>query len=157
VVEMDWVIRTISSIRSVRSDMNVPASAKTPLLVRGALPETRRRFETHDAILRQMARLQDVQFMDAAPPKGSIQTVVDEAVLILPVADIIDLGRERERLEKQIGKLKQDLKKIDQKIENKEFMSNAPEDVVEEQRARKGEVEETIRKLSHALEALDAA
>jgi len=155
--EIDWLERFISEIRSVRADMNVPAGARLQLLVKDASEETKGRLNAYDQIIRQMARLEAVEINEAEPPKGSIQSVVGEATIILPIADIIDLDKERERLKKQIGKLEQDIKKIEQKLENKKFIENAPEDVVEEQKSRKSEAEAVLNKLSQALKQLEAA
>ncbi|PJB72510.1 MAG: valine--tRNA ligase, partial [Alphaproteobacteria bacterium CG_4_9_14_3_um_filter_47_13] len=123
--EMDWLTRFISEIRSVRADMNVPAGAKIRLLVKGASNETQRRLNEYNEILCRMARLEVVELSDNAP-KGSIQAIVDEATLIMPIADIIDLDQERSRLHKQISKLEDDVKKIIQKLEDKRFIENAP-------------------------------
>src|SRR5690606_29740264 len=72
--EMDWLIRFISEIRSVRADMNVPAAAKIRLLVKGANAETQKRLGAYDEIIRRMARLESIEETKEAP-KGSIQTI----------------------------------------------------------------------------------
>jgi len=154
--EMDWLTRFISEIRSVRADMNVPAGAKIRLLVKGASNEPQRRLNEYNEILCRMARLEVVELSDNAP-KGSIQAIVDEATLIMPIADIIDLDQERSRLHKQISKLEDDVKKIIQKLEDKRFIENAPEEIIAEQRQRKQEAESVISKLSQALKQLEAA
>ena len=105
----------------------------------------------------RMARLEDVKVTADAPPVGSIQTVVDEAMLILPIAAIIDLDKERQRLQKEIERLQSDIKKIDQKLENEQFVQNAPPEVVEEQKTRRSEAEGVLGKLSAALKQLAAA
>ncbi|MCB9991815.1 MAG: valine--tRNA ligase [Rhodospirillales bacterium] len=155
--EMDWLTRFISEIRSVRADMNVPAGARINLLVKDASAGTQSRLQTYDEILCRMARLEKVELSENEIPKGSIQTVVDEATLILPIADIIDLDQERARLQKEIKKLEDDIKKIMQKLDNEKFISNAPDEVVAEQRTRKEEAEGIINKLSEALKQLEAA
>ena len=154
--EMDWLTRTITEIRSVRADMNVPAGAKIRLLVKDASDQTQGRLKTYDEILCRMARLESVEATNDVA-KGAIQTVVDEATLILPIADIIDLDQERARLQKEIGKLTDDIKKIEQKLSNEKFIENAPEEVVEEQRSRKAEAQNIINKLETALKQLEAA
>lgn len=154
--EMNWVIRLISEIRSVRSDMNVPAGAKLHLLVKDASATTRARLKTYDEIIRRLARLETVELTDKVA-KGAIQAVVDEATLILPVADIIDLDKERERLQKQIVKLQDDISKIDQKLSNQQFVANAPEEIIEEQKQRRMDAENTVSKLQQALKHLEAA
>jgi len=156
IAEMDWLTRFISEIRSVRVDMNVPAAAKIRLLVKDASPATKERLKAYDEILCRMARLEKIELTDRAP-KGALQTVVDEATLILPIADIIDLDKEKARLQKEIDRLRGDIDKVDQKLSNKQFVDNAPEEVVEEHRSRKTEAEAIINKLSQALKQLEAA
>ncbi len=154
--EADWLIRVISEIRSVRADMNVPAGAKIDLLVKEAGAQTEERLKKYNEILCRMARLENISLTDDTP-KGAIQAVLDEATLILPIADIIDLDKERARLQKQIDKLNKDIKQIDQKLANEKFLANAPEEVIAEQRTRKSDAEDVINKLSNALKQLEDA
>ncbi len=154
--ELDWLIRLITEIRSVRADMNVPAKAKIKLLVKDASAQTKERLETYGEILQSMARIEEVAYSNDAPA-GAIQTVLDEATLMLPIADIIDLDKERARLRKEIGKLEADIQKIDQKLGNEKFIANAPEEVVAEQKSRKSEAESIREKLTQALKQLEVA
>ncbi len=154
--EIDWLIRTITEIRSVRADMNVPPKAMIKLLVQGAGEDTKGRFATYDEILRRMAKIDGAEFVSEAP-KGAVQTVVDEATLILPIADIIDLDKERSRLKKEIEKLNSDLEKTNQKLGNNDFMSRASEEIIDEMKQRKITAETIINKLSQALKHLEAA
>lgn len=154
--ESNWLIRVISEIRSVRADMNVPAGAKIDLLVKEANGNTKDRLEKYNEILCRMARLQSIALTDETP-KGAVQAVLDEATLILPIADIIDLDKERTRLQKQIDKLNKDVKQIEQKLGNEKFLANAPEEIVEEQKRRKSDAEEVISKISNALKQLEDA
>ncbi len=153
---MNWLIRLISEIRSVRSDMNVPAGAKIPMLLKGASKETIANIDSYKDIIQKMARIDTIDETNE-PPKGAIQSVVDEMAIILPIADIIDLDAERERLQKQINKLEQDIKKISQQLDNKRFIDNAPEEIVAEKKTQKEEAENTRKKLSQALKQLEAA
>lgn len=154
--EMQWLQSIISEIRSVRSDMNVPAGAKITLLIKDAGDQTKARIHNYMNILCRMARLEKVDFVDVAP-KGSIQTVVGEATLILPIADIIDLDAERARLNKAIGKLDDDIEKVDLRLGNAKFVKNAPQEVIEEQKMRKDEALSKRAKLEQALKQLAEA
>ena len=153
--EVQWLQKFITEVRSVRSDMNVPASAKIKLLVKDASEQTLKRLKNSEEILQRMARLESIEETNEVP-KGAIQTVVDEASVLLPIADIIDLDAERSRLEKAIGKLDQDINKIEKQLANEKFVSNAPAEIVEEQKGRKAEAEQTRNKLSQALQQLAA-
>ena len=103
-----------------------------------------------------MARIAEIGRTDTVPT-GAIQSVLDEVTLILPIADLIDLGQERARLQKEIDRLNTEIKHFENKLSNERFVANAPEEVVEEQRMKKSEAETTKEKLSNALKQLEAA
>jgi valyl-tRNA synthetase len=153
--EIGWVIKFISEVRSVRSEMNVPAGAKVPLVISGASDETRARIARHEETLLRLARLDRIEF--GAAPHGAVQIVLDEAVLALPLAGIIDIDAEQKRLMREIDKVGSEIRQIDAKLGNEKFVSRAPEHVVEEQRERKTEAEATAAKLAQALKRLEAA
>ena len=154
--KMEWLISIISEIRSVRADMNVPAGAKIDLLVKGACDHSKAGLEAFDEILKRMARLENIECVDDAP-KGSLQTVVGDITLILPIADLIDLDAERARLEKEISKLDGDIAVVDKKLANEKFVANAPKEIIEEQHTRRKTAEAAKEKLAQALEQLMAA
>lgn len=154
--KIDWLIQVISEIRSVRADMNVPAGAMIPLLVKDACADTQDGLKAYDEIIKRMARIEKIE-LTTEVPKGALQVVVDQTLFILPIADIIDLDAERERLKKQIEKLDEDIQKVEQKLSNERFVSNAPPEIIEEQHSRKAEAEGLKSKLAAALKQLDVA
>ena len=80
--EVDWVIRLVTSIRSTRSDLNVPAGAKVPMTLVGASAETQQRLATYQALIERLARLESVALAET-PPKGAVRIVLDEATSAL--------------------------------------------------------------------------
>ncbi|MDP1963728.1 MAG: valine--tRNA ligase, partial [Reyranella sp.] len=153
--EMGWLVKLISDIRSARAELNVPAAAKLKLVVIGGNEETAARLDTHRAAVERLARVEGVEAATAAP-KASLQIVVGEATYALPVGEVIDLKAEGARLQKEIKKLADEVGKIDAKLGNAAFVSRAPEEVVEEQRERRSQAEQTRERLSTALERLGA-
>jgi valyl-tRNA synthetase len=154
--EIGKVIRMITEIRSVRADMNVPAGAMIRLMVKDASAETAKLLEVYGEILRRMARVENIE-LTTSVPKGSIQTILDEATLIMPIADIIDLSKESARLRKEVEKLNGEISKIDTKMSDEKFVKNAPEEIIAEQKSRRANFEATLNKLSQALKQLEAA
>jgi valyl-tRNA synthetase len=154
--EIAWVIELISEVRSVRSEMNVPPAAKTPLVICGSPKLIKARVERHGETLQRLARLSGIT-LDAAPPKGAVQIVMKDAVLALPLADIVDLSAEGERLKREIEKVKSDIEKLDAKLGDEKFTSRAPEHVVEENRERRAQASEAQKRLNEALKRLEAA
>jgi|SRR5581483_4983821 len=136
--EINWLIEVIAAIRSVRSEMNVPAAATLPMTVSGASAETLRRMETHGTVLKRLARLEALGVAER-PEKGAVQIVVREATYALPLAGIIDFAAERARLARELDRTAKEIGKIDAKLGNAQFVAKAPEEVVEEQRERRAE------------------
>jgi valyl-tRNA synthetase len=154
--EMAWVIRLVSDIRSVRSEMNVPPAASLKLQVKDAGASTRRRLDAHGELVRRLARVEGpTPVVDV--DKAAAQVVVDEATFALPLAGVIDLAAERQRLSKEIDKLAGEIGKIDAKLGNAGFVAKAPPEVVEEQRERRAEADQALSKLRQALDRIKAA
>ena len=153
--EIDWVIRLVTAIRSTRSDLNVPASAKLNASLVGASPANQDLARRYDGIIERLARL-DSLMISSEEPEGSIRIVHDEASLALSVADFIDFEAERARLSKEIDKLEAETTNIDKKLSNEQFVSKAPPEVVDEQRERLEEARGVIIKLTESLETLVA-
>ena len=152
--EIGWVIRLISEVRSVRSEMNVPAGAKVPLVISGASEETAARAKRHEDTILRLARIDAMSFGKA--PAGAVQIVLDEATLALPLAGVIDVAAESKRLQREIDKIGSEIKQLDAKLANEKFVSRAPEHVVEEQRERKADAEAVAARLEQALKRLEA-
>jgi valyl-tRNA synthetase len=154
--EMDWVIRLVSMVRAVRSEMNVPAAARMPLMIRGANQETTRRVVAHQDLILRLARLETIDLGGEAT-RGTLQMVLDEATLVLPLGGVIDLAAEHARLEKEIQKADAEIDKIDKRLADEKFVARAPEEVVEENRTRRADFVATKEKLAAALERVKAA
>jgi valyl-tRNA synthetase len=160
-LELGWVVGLVSEIRAVRSEMNVPAAARIPLLIRGASAETQARLARYRDLAQTLARLSSIgdaaEAPRGAPIQGSVQIVFGEATLILPLADVIDLAQERARLAKELKRLDSSIASIDAKLANASFVAKAPPEVVEEQRERRDEAAAARAKVSDALARLAAA
>ncbi len=154
--ELGWLVEIISRIRAVRGEMNVPPGAKIPLILKDASAATQERVAAHRALIDRLARLSDIRF-GGDVPAGSIQDVVGEATVVLPLADVIDLDQEKARLRKEIGRADGEIAKIDKKLSNRGFLAKAPPDVVEENRERRDEADRARAKLAEALKRLEAA
>ena len=154
--EMDWVIRLITGIRSVRSEMNVPGGAKIPAMIDGMDDRSRGWLSIHENLVIRLARLQAID-VDGDAPKGAVQLVHDSATVYLLLADIIDLAAEQARLNKEIAKSEAEIQKLSNKLGNEQFLAKAPDAVVEEQRERLASEEMLKGKLSLALERLASA
>jgi valyl-tRNA synthetase len=154
--EVNWLVTLISEIRSVRTEMSVPAGAKIPLVIVGADEEIRERIDRNEETLMRLARIDEIDFEDAAP-KGAALIVAGETTAALPLAGIIDMAAEKRRLAKAIEGAEGDLAKMDAKLSNPQFMERAKEEAIEEAQERKAELEAEIKRFSAALKRLSDA
>jgi valyl-tRNA synthetase len=152
--ELGWVVNLVSEVRSVRAEMNVPAGARVPLVLVGSNDAIRRRAEHHEETISRLARLGSISFEDA-PPAGAAVIAFGETTAALPLSGIIDMAAEKARLRREIDKATADIGKIDAKLANAQFLAKAPEEVVEEQRERKAELETLSARLANALKRLE--
>ncbi|HEU5273461.1 MAG TPA: class I tRNA ligase family protein, partial [Xanthobacteraceae bacterium] len=154
--EIGWVVDLVSAVRSVRAEMNISAATQMPLVLAGASPETRARAGRWSEFVRRLARLGEITFADTVP-RGAVQLLVRGEVAALPLKGVIDLAAERARLEKEIAKVDADIRRVDAKLGNANFLANAPEEVVEGEREKREEAETRRRKIVEALERLKGA
>jgi valyl-tRNA synthetase len=149
--ELDWVVRLIGAVRSVRTAMNVPAGAQVPILLRDASPETLTRAERWIEPIRRLARGSELRALTGDMPKGAAQALVDEATVVLPLAGAIDVDAERTRLARERDKAASEAAKLAKKLENADFVQRAPEDVVAENRERLAAFHAEVARLDAAL------
>jgi valyl-tRNA synthetase len=153
--EMNWVIGLIEEIRSVKAQMHVPAGARITLIRLDLAPHQAEALERNRALVARLAR---IERFDAAAeaPKGAVTLTVQGASFCLPLADVIDIAAERERLRKALDKLGREASGLRAKLSNEAFVAKAPEEVVDEQRTRLEAAEEEIAILKGAEARLAA-
>ncbi len=152
--EIGWVQRVISDVRSVRTEMNVPAGAKIPLIVTGATPIVRERAREHEDTISRLARLESITFAEQTP-KGSALIVIGDVTIALPLEGVIDMGAERKRLSKEIDKTEADKTKCEAWLGNEANLAKSPEHVVALNRERVADATERIAKLKAALKRIE--
>ncbi|WP_026481558.1 valine--tRNA ligase [Ahrensia sp. 13_GOM-1096m] len=153
--EINWLIELVSGIRSVRAEMNVPPSAKAPLIFVDAGDVTRGRMERNAAAIQWLARVEALSVADVAP-EGSAQIVVGESTACLPLGSLVDVAAESARIEKAIGKVRGDMAKIEGKLNNEKFVQNAKPEVVQAEREKLAEFKPTLENLEAALARVKA-
>jgi len=152
---IEWAKGLIESIRAVRSELGVPAKARLKLFTRNIGGIAKSWLAENLPLIERLAglRADSIDHMNDFP-KGAAQIAYDGVIIGLPLADIIDLDQERARLGKESDKWATEIKKIDIKLANKDFIDRAPPEVVEEHRERKAEAEAMLAKLQAAQKSL---
>lgn len=149
--DIDWVIELIGSIRSLRAEMNLPAGAKLTVLLKGANADSLAHLRRFKPIVRSLARLEDICGYEDEVTPDMVQSVFREASLLIPLKGVVDFAAERERLQKELAGLEQNLAGYERKLSNPSFVERAPAAVVEEEKRRRAEALENKAKVEEAL------
>jgi valyl-tRNA synthetase len=153
--ELDWLVRLVSEVRTVRSEMNVPPSVLAPLMLRDASPQTLARAARWREAIGRMARASDVSALSGEPPKHAAQIGLDEAIVVLPLAGLIDLDAEQTRLRRERTKAVAEAEKTRSKLGRPDFVERAKPEVVEENRERLRNFDAEIVRLDAALKRIE--
>jgi valyl-tRNA synthetase len=153
IAEIQWVIDLVMGVRSIRAEMNVPPAAKVALVLKDASAESKDRLDRNLGVIQTLARLASAHTADTLP-QGSAQFVLGEAIIALPLGDVIDFAKERARLEKELKKAEDEIARFDTKLNNEQFVSRAPEDVLTEQREKRAEALALAARLREAVARL---
>ena len=152
--EMNWVIGLIEGVRSARSQMRVPAGLKIPMVVTDWDQTAQDAWARNETMILKLARVVALDHVSAFP-KGTITVAVPGGTFGLPLADIIDISAEKDRIQKTLDKLAKELGGLRGRLNNKNFVASAPEEVVEETRANLAEREEEDAQFKAALARLN--
>ena len=151
--ELDWLVRLVSEIRSARTELNVPPSAKLNLFAGDASDATAGRLERNHAMLSRLARLESIQ-LSVFPGGGASQIVVDEATYALPLKGVIDLASERDRLAKGAAAAEKERDGLAARLANPNFTERAKPEAIEKARADHEMKAAEAERLRAALERL---
>ncbi len=135
--EIEWFKNVLSGIRRIRSEMNISPAKTIPLLLADGDAGDRARMAKFAAQVRFLARVEPPQWIDPGTDEPAAAAAVVGALRVLiPLAGLIDLGAEKARLTKEISRIETEIKKCEGKLNNANFVANAPADVVQQERQR---------------------
>ncbi len=158
--EINWLIDVVNEIRSIRSEMNVPGSARPSLIFTSVTSEIGGWLNEHASTLMFLGRVSKIHAnMNPTDPQttGTVPFVTGAATAHLAIAEFIDLKAEEARLLKEMAAFDKTIEQTSKKLGNPDFVARAPEEVIEENQARLEEANSGRAKLSAALERLKAA
>jgi len=154
--QMQLIFKMITAIRSIRKDMNVSPSEYVEIVIKDIFPARCAVLQDNRHYIKVMAKVKEIYIGDdAVKPEKSTTTVVDDIEIYMPLEGIIDVDKERDRLLKKLSKVENSLIKCVGKLKNDNFISNAPADIIEQEKERKEQLENTIEKLKANISFLE--
>ena len=151
--EIALVIALIDGIRSARAQMGVRASAEIPLLVRDIDTDAQSAWDANSAMIRRETKVQTAEHV-ADFPKGTVTIPIPGATFGLPLDGIIDVAKEKARLDKSLTKLAKEIGGMAGRLKNPKFLASAPDEVIAETKANLAIREEEASKLQEAVARL---
>ena len=150
----EMVMEAIRAVRARRAEMNVPPSRRSHLIIATDAPAA---FESGAAYIRKLAYAESVRITDAAPEDtaGMVSVVTGRARMFMPMADLVDFEAERARIAKELANAEKQLAGQNAKLANENFVTRAPEAVVNAEREKKSKLEALIENLKESLKNLN--
>ncbi|HTZ17686.1 MAG TPA: valine--tRNA ligase, partial [Dissulfurispiraceae bacterium] len=153
---MDCIIDAVTGIRSIRGELNISPSLEVSAYIHTESSDVASVLKNNSEMFMKMSRCREMQVgSDVVRPRGSAVSVKDGMDIFIPMEGLLDVGAEIARLQKEIAKVQNSLLFINKKLRNDDFISNAPKDVVEKERAKfddlvlkEQKIEENLKLLS---------
>ncbi len=145
------IIDAIKAVRNIRSEMNVVPSVKAKLYIETAEKDI---FAQGVMFFERLASASEVEIGDKADMPDAVTAVTDCARIFIPLSDIVDTAKERERLEKEKKKVQKDIDFLSGKLNNEGFLAKAPEQLIAAQRDKLAKAQEKMAKIEASLAAL---
>jgi valyl-tRNA synthetase len=154
--DMQFVQNVIVAIRNIRSEMNVPPGSKAELVVKSDDRQRLALLNKQSEYLNRLARIKSIREVPHSETvTGAAMAVVENIELFIPLAGLIDLTVERNRLQKEIDRLVNQVNGLNKKLLNKQFLEKAPENVVNQEKEKLRDFSEKLSKLNKNLEQLN--
>jgi valyl-tRNA synthetase len=154
---MGLIMQVITGIRNIRGEMNIPPALKLNVTVQTDDAEVQRQLQDHLELASNLARLESLTIEPVGPkPKAAATSVIDNATIFVSLEGIIDFSQEAARLKKEIGKVDSELTVLNKKLGNEDFLSKAPEAVVNKVKSQHQTYSEKREALETHLERIEA-
>ncbi len=135
--DIEWVKAFVGAVRNIRGEQDIAPSKRITILLQAGDAEDHRRQKQHALLLDALAKPEAMNWIEAnvEPPPSAIQ-IVGTLKILVPLAGLIDKSAELERLNKELTKLEKEIQRVNGKLSNPSFIANAPQEVVEKERAK---------------------
>ena len=154
---MELAMDGIRNIRNARAEMDVPPSKKAKVIIvpaegkKSAVESTKEYFVTLAS-----ASMVEIAETEENIPEDAVSVVINGAKIFIPLDELVDFEKEKERLTKEKAKLEGEIKRVNGKLSNQGFLAKAPESLVNEEKAKKEKFEEMMKSVLERLENIEA-
>lgn len=151
--QMSVICGAIKSIRNIRTEMNVVPSRKASMII---VTDNAKLFEDGTAFFEKLAGAKDVTVINEEKniPDGAVSVIVEGAKIFIPMDELIDTEKEKQRLEKEKERLEAEIERVEKKLSNQGFIAKAPAKLIEEEKEKGVKYKEMYGKVLESLAKL---
>ncbi|MCK4654563.1 MAG: valine--tRNA ligase [Candidatus Cloacimonetes bacterium] len=154
--EMNLIQESITAIRNLRKQVNLSPGLEIEIVIKVTDKTQIELLNQYKNYFLKLAKVSKMEIgVDIKKPKSSIAVVVQNIEIYLPLEGLIDIKKEKEKLEKQLVKLEKELQKINSKLSNSKFLTNAPESIIQKEKEKFEEVKTKLDKTREILKGLN--
>ena len=153
---IETIKEAVRNIRNLRADMNVAPSRKALVYVVSASEDVKNIFNNSLGFFGTLAYASEVKVQadKAGIPEDAVSTVIPDAVIYIPFAELVDIDKEIERLKKEEGRLQGEIKRCNGMLNNEKFTSKAPQAKIDEEKAKLVKYTQMLEQVTERLATL---
>ena len=153
---IETIKEAVRNIRNLRADMNVAPSRKALVYVVTASEDVKNIFNNSLGFFGTLAYASEVKVQadKAGIPDDAVSTVIPDAVIYIPFAELVDIDKEIERLKKEEGRLQGEIKRCNGMLNNERFTSKAPQAKIDEEKAKLVKYTQMLEQVTERLATL---
>jgi valyl-tRNA synthetase len=154
--ELEWVKDFISGIRKIRSEMNIIPSKKLSLLLEQMDSKSKKWLDNNKISLILLAKLESITILSSSQiaPESAV-TLVGNMKILIPMAGLIDKQTELQRLNKEVSRLSDEIKRFTAKLSNTKFVTNAPKEIILKEKQKLLKTEATLKNIKEQHEKIN--
>ena len=149
--DFEMIMTAIKAIRNRRAEMGVVPSKKAELFIETPYTEV---FAAGSDYFKRLAYASNVSVSNKVELENAVVTITEDCRAFIPMAELIDMDKERQRLEKELQDTKRFIASLQGKLANEQFVSRAPQAVVDKERDKLAKAEEKLEKIQESIQAL---
>ena len=153
--EIETLRELITAIRSTRAEMNVPANVFVELNLSEASERLTSTIENYEETIFALTKINKISQKEFSKGEGMVQVLFNDGLIYLSLKGIIDFGIEKKRLTKNLNKIESEMEKIENKLNNNNFVKNAPQEIIDEQKERQKEYSLSHKRILNAIKSID--
>lgn len=156
--QMNSLIELIKAVRNIRNEANAPMSKPVDILVKVDNDHLAQMLKDNRDYIERFCHPENLTIgKDVEAPRLAMSGILTGAEVYIPMAELVDLDEERDRMEKEIAKLEKEVERSQKKLGNEKFVNNAPEKVVEAERQKATEWQQKLAAAKERLQSLQQA